>query len=159
VWELILEKSNADIGRVRWFGGVISAGHSADSIRLSGPVWQDVLIFLQEERENHEFHSVSIRCLPSEEDKNYVFYRYLAPRPLTKEDEAFLKRYCDRVPEYREGVEKGWSILYYEWANKTGYVIDPGIVDREEIVKLIPQEVRERTDGSVYCFTDGERAF
>jgi hypothetical protein len=159
VWELIPEISNTDTGRVRWFHGVLTAGHSADPVRLSDPEWWDVLLFLQEEAENHPFHSVSITCLPPEEDKKYVLYRYLAPRPLTEENEAFLKRYCDRVPEYREGVEKGWSILYYEWANKTGYVIDPGIVDREEIVKLIPREVRERTDGSVYCFTDGERAF
>lgn len=159
VWELIPENKATDIGRVRWFSGVISAGYRADPIRLSGPVWQDVLIFLQEERENHPFHSVSIQCLPSEEDKKYVLYRYLAPRPLTEEDEDFLKRYCDRVPKYREGVEKGWSILYYEWEDETGFVIAPGIVDREEIVKLIPREVRERTDGSEYYFTDGERAF
>ena len=118
-----------------------------------------MLLFLQEEAENHPFHSVSIQCLPSEEDKNYVLYRYLAPRPLTEEDEDFLKRYCERVPKYREGVEKGWSILYYEWEDETGYVIAPGIVDRKEIVKLIPREVRERTDGSEYYFTDGERAF
>lgn len=159
VWELIPEKSSMDTGRLRWFGSMLSAGHSADPIRLYGPEWQDVLIFLQEEKENHPFHSVSIQCLPSEKDKKYVLYRYLAPRPLTEEDEDFLKRYCDRVPEYREGVEKGWSILYYEWANRNGYVIAPGIVDREEIVKLIPREVRERTDGSEYYFTDGERAF
>lgn len=159
VWELIPENSDADIGRVRWFGGVISADHSADPVRLSDPEWWDVLLFLQEEKENHPFHSVSIRCLPSEEDKKYVLYRYFAPRPLTKEDEDFLKRYCDHVTKYREGVEKGWSILYYEWVNRNGYVIAPGIVDREEIVKLIPREVRERTDGSEYYFTDGERAF
>lgn len=159
VWELIPEISNTDTGRVRWFRGVLTAGHSADPIRLSDPVWQDVLIFLQEERENHPFHSVSIQWLPSEEDKKYVLYRYLAPRPLTEEDEAFLKRYCDRVRKYREGVEKGWSILYYEWAHKTGYVIAPGIVDRKEILDLLPREVKERTNGSEYYFTDGERAF
>lgn len=159
VWELIPEDSDADIGRVRWHRSMLSSGHSADPIRLSDPEWQDALIFLQEERENHEFHSVSIRCLPSEEDKNYVLYRYLAPWPLTKEDEDFLKRYCDRVPEYREGVEKGWSILYYEWEHETGYVIAPGIVDRKEILDLLPREVKERTDGSEYYFTDGERAF
>ena len=159
VWELIPENSIADTGRVRWLKSMLSADYPADPIRLSGPEWQDVLIFLQEETENHPFHSVSITCLPPEEDKKYVLYRYLAPRPLTVADEDFLKRYCDRVPKYREGVEKGWSILYYEWEDETGFVIAPGIVDREEIVKLIPREVRERTDGSEYYFTDGERAF
>lgn len=159
VWELIPENSDADIGRVRWFVGVLSANYPADPIRLSDPEWWEVLLFLQEEAENHEFHSVSIQCLPSEEDKNYVLYRYLAPRPLTKEDEDFLKRYCDRAPKYREGVEKGWSILYYEWEDETGYVVAPGIVDRKEILNLLPREVKERTDGSEYYFTDGERAF
>lgn len=160
VWEMIPENSDADTGRVRWHRSMLSSGHSADPIRLSDPEWQDALIFLQEERENHEFHSVSRSFMSRKvKDKKYALYRYLAPRPLTKDDEDFLKRYCDRVPEYREGVEKGWSILYYEWANRNGYVIAPGIVDREEIVKLIPREVRERTDGSEYYFTDGERAF
>ena len=159
VWELIPENSDADIGRVRWFNGVLPADYPSDPIGLSYPEWWEVLIFLQEEAENHPFHSVSITCLPPEENKKYVLYRYLAPRPLTEEDEAFLKRYCDRVPKYREGVEKGWSILYYEWANKTGYVIAPGIVDRKEILNLLPREVKERTDGSEYYFTDGERAF
>ena len=159
VWELIPENSDEDIGWVRWFGGVLTADYRADPIRLSYPEWWDVLLFLQEEAENHPFHSVSITCLPPEEDKKYVLYRYLAPRPLTEEDEDFLKRYCDRVPKYREGVEKGWSILYYEWEDETGYVIAPGIVDRKEILNLLPREVKERTDGSEYYFTDGERAF
>jgi hypothetical protein len=81
---------------------------------------------------------------------------YRFPTTLTAEQQAIVAHY-DHIPQYREGVEKGWSILFYNYKN--GYVIAPGIVDRMEMLKLLPDEVWNRDDGLEYYFTDGTRAF
>ena len=53
--------------------------------------------------------------------------------------------------------KKGRSILCYN--HKNGYVFDPGIVDRMEMLKLLHLEALEHDDGLEYYFTDGTRAF
>ena len=89
--------------------------------------------------------------------KRYVLYAYSNPRPLTEKDEAWLEKHWSHDPQYREGVEKGWSILFYNY--KDGFVVKPGIVDRKEMLELLPDEVLNHDDGLEYYFTDGERAF
>lgn len=143
-----------------WQEDILSSAVSGDPVRLTSPNWMEVQMFLGEKEDRHQFYRIDDKFRFFEtKNLRYVLYRYLAPRLLSDEDERFLNQYCSNSPEYREGVKNGWSILYYEWEHNVGFVIAPGIVDREEIVKLIPREVRERTDGSEYYFTDGERAF
>lgn len=129
-----------------------------DPVRLDELDWRDLIHALREESEACRIHSArSTFHLIQTGNKRYILYIYINPRPLTEADEAFLNQYCAGVPKYREGVEKGWSILFYNYKN--GYVIAPGIVDREKMLELLPDAVWNRDDGLEYYFTDGTRAF
>lgn len=134
----------------------LHSGH--DPVRLEALDWRDLIHALREKSETRRIHRTgSVLRFIETENKRYVLYVYINPRPLTDEDEDFLNQYCADVPQYREGVEKGWSVLFYNY--KSGYVIAPGIVDRMEMLKLLPQEALDHDDGLEYYFTDGTRAF
>ena len=129
-----------------------------DPVRLSIPNWQDLLLTLMDNGGSACIHETyQSNLLKEDGNKRYVIYYFVNPRPLREEDEVFLQKYCAQVPKYREGVEKGWSILFYNYHQ--GYVVAPGIVDRMEMLKLLPQEALEHDDGLEYYFTDGTRAF
>lgn len=116
----------------------------------------DVILLLSEGKENLKLHKLPATDNLDESPKKYVFYCYVSPRPITSYEQATVQQY-DYCPEYRQGIEKGWSLLFYRY--KDGYTIAPGIVDRAEMVKRIPKEALEHNDGIEYCFTDGTRAF
>jgi hypothetical protein len=136
---------------------------SSDALKRTDPVhmrflkWEDILFLLQENIDNSKIYQCADGVPFVESGKaRYILYVYINPRPLTEEDEKFVTQYA-HIPKYREGVEKGWSILFYNYKN--GYVITPGIVDRMEMLKLLPQEALDHDDGLEYCFTDGTFAF
>ena len=158
VFRLIPKESNGN-DRVAHIGYCpISPSEVAkDPVRLVTPDWQDVLLALQEKPGSSELHNAFAGRFGERGDRRYVQYIFINPRPLNDDDEAFLQKFCAHVPQYREGVEKGWSILFYDYKN--GYVIAPGIVDRQEMLKLLPQEALNHDDGLEYYFTDGTFAF
>ena len=132
-----------------------SEGHLLTN--LETPMWQDVLLFLQEDPKTCGIH-VSKEQPEFIEEGNcrYITYVYVEPEEMNEEAEAMLTRYSYSL-EFVRGIREGWSILYYNYKN--GYVIAPGIVDRMEMLKLLPQEALEHDDGLEYYFTDGTKAF
>lgn len=116
----------------------------------------DVLLLLEENAENRSIHRCRLDGIEDKDDKRYVIYAYINPRPLHENDETLVKQY-ERIPKYRQGVEEGWSLLFYRY--KDGYTIAPGIVDRMDMIKLLPKEALEHNDDIEYCFTDGTHAF
>lgn len=129
---------------------------TTDPVHMRSLDWEDIRAQLREDDNAKTIRSHRIAPLIEEGNKRYVLYIFINPRPLTEEDQAFVDEY-KHIPKYLECVEKGWSILFYNY--KDGYVIAPGIVDREEMLKLLPDEVWNRDDGLEYYFTDGTRAF
>lgn len=127
-----------------------------DAVRMTRMNLADVILLLGEDKKKPKFHAKPVMDQYDEEGKKYVFYCYVAPRIVLGEEQQFVQQY-DHIPEYRRGIENGWSILFYRY--KDGYTIAPGIVDRTEMIKRIPKEAREHDDGIVYCFTDGTKAF
>lgn len=89
-------------------------------------------------------------------DKQYLFYAFMSPRPLTDEDKAFIELY-KHIPEYMQGITEGWSLLFY--GDNNGFVIAPGKKDRMEMLNLLPKKVLESSKVSEFCFLDGTHAF
>ena len=127
-----------------------------DAVKMTQMNLADVILLLGEDKEKPKFHTKPAMDQLDEEGKKYVFYCYVTPRPVLNHEQQFVQQY-DHIPEYRRGIENGWSILFYRY--KDGYTIAPGIVDRTEMVKRIPKEALEHNDGIAYCFTDGTKAF
>lgn len=124
---------------------------------LTHPARQDVLLYLQEPSQNRRIHRCKQKVFPrADGDRRYVVYAFISPRPLTEEEELELNAY-QHIPEYIRGVREGWSVLFYNYMD--GYVIAPGVVDRMEMLKQLPEEAKNHDDGLEYYFTDGTFAF
>ena len=59
--------------------------------------------------------------------------------------------------QYVKGVREGWSILFLGAIKK--YIIEPGKIRREQIVKKIPKSYKELKPDIQYVFTDGSPVF
>lgn len=129
---------------------------AVNPVRMTQMNLADVILLLGEDKKKPKFHIKPIMDQLDEDGKKYVFYCYINPRPIADHEQQFIQQY-DHIPEYRCGLENGWSILFYRY--KDGYTIAPGIVDRTEMIKRIPKEALEHNDGIAYCFTDGTKAF
>lgn len=127
-----------------------------DAHSLRYPEKEDVLIFLREAPDHRKLHSSYRPPFVENGNKRYMLYIFVAPGELTLKEEEELQLW-HHIPEYIRGVREGWSILFYNYQN--GYVIAPGIVDRMEMLKLLPDEARNHDDGLEYYFTDGTPAF
>lgn len=128
-----------------------------DPVYMRALKWEDVIFMLKEDTGTNKIRQAyNLMNFVENGKARYVLYVFINPRLLSEDDKAYVSQY-DNIPKYRECVEKGWSILFYNYKN--GYVIAPGIVDRMEMLKLLPQEVLEHDDGLEYYFTDGTHAF
>lgn len=90
--------------------------------------------------------------LLSNEKKEYLLYVYISPRALNESEKKLFSELKEQDPEYCEGIEKGWSILFL--ANRDQQVIVPGVVPREKMVQLINPSFWDNND-ITYMFTDG----
>lgn len=116
----------------------------------------DILMLLNSQPSDAVTCKCPITGIWDEENKKYVLFAFIDPHKLSKIEEKELELF-ENYPEYVRGVHEGWSILFYRYED--GYVISPGIVSREEMVKKIPDIARNHNDGITYCFTDGTVAF
>lgn len=88
---------------------------------------------------------------------------FLAPAELTENTKKELLTY-DSIPAYAKGVLEGWTVLLYPMKHDRAYyswILSPGIVDRFEMAKHIPQKIVEEAASSGYPlrFTDNTLAF
>lgn len=127
-----------------------------DPVELKEMNLADVILLLEESKTHPRLHTMPAMDDLDTNTRKYVQFCYVNPRPLSRYDEERLQQY-NHIPEYRQGVEKGWSILLYRY--KDGYTISPGIIDRAEMIKRLPKEALEHNDGIEYYFTDGTKAF
>ncbi|MCH5279515.1 MAG: ATP-binding protein [Christensenellaceae bacterium] len=116
----------------------------------------DILSQLNMHTINSGMYQRHISGFADEPQKKYVIYAFISPRELSEKEEIELQNY-EKTPEFIRGVREGWSILFYRYND--GYIVAPGIVDREEMVKRIPNDALDHSDGIEYCFTDGTVAF
>lgn len=89
--------------------------------------------------------------------KDFVLFTFIAPRQLNDLEENRLLDFQDNDEVYIKGIKEGWSILFIGHAQK--YVIMPGIVRKNDIIKYIPKSITSNTDGIIYYNLDGTRAF
>lgn len=90
-----------------------------------------------------------------EEGKDYFVYAFISPRELNEEEQRILEDYEEKDLVYYKGVLEGWSILFL---GKTGeYIIEPGIVEKEKMIKKINSSFWEIHDDITYYFLDGTK--
>ena len=85
--------------------------------------------------------------LRRDEGKDYALFAYIAPKVLSEEDETELAEFIGKDDVYVDGVRNGWSILFLGYDEK--YFILPGICQKSQLIKLIPQSIRDRQDGKI----------
>lgn len=88
--------------------------------------------------------------------KDFVLFAFIAPRKLNEEEEIRLLDFKDNDEVYIKGVREGWSILFL--GNEQKYFILPGMVSKSDIIKQIPDSIRNKNK-VVYYNLDGTRAF
>ncbi|WP_286080503.1 hypothetical protein [Parablautia intestinalis] len=94
------------------------------------------------------------------EDKiSPALFAFIAPRKLNKQEQIRLAELETEKEnaQYVKGVREGWSILFLGAIKK--YIIEPGKIRREQIVKKIPKSYKELKPDIQYVFTDGSPVF
>lgn len=94
--------------------------------------------------------------LVKNQKKDFVLFAFIAPRKLNDEEEIRLLDFKDNDEVYIKGVREGWSILFL--GNEEKYFILPGIVSKSDIIKQIPNSIRNKNK-VVYYNLDGSRTF
>lgn len=79
---------------------------------------------------------------------------FVSPQTIKAENELALNYYKESDPEYVRGIREGWSILYTSVENRN-FVILPGKVKRDDLVKELPLEFWNEYDDLEFIFTDG----
>lgn len=95
--------------------------------------------------------------LTREKKISYALYAYIGPRKLNEMEQERLDELAESDPEYVQGVKEGWSILFLGAIEK--YIICPGVMPRDEIVKKIPDSYKKMKPDITYLFTDGSHVF
>lgn len=88
----------------------------------------------------------------------YILYVYISPRVLGPDELVTLTEYEKKEPEYVKGVREGYSILFVG-GSEPEYYISAGIVHRSEMIKLIPDSVKNKNKGKTIRFLDGTIVF
>lgn len=92
--------------------------------------------------------------LPNYENTEYsTLFAYIAPRKLNNSEEAELKEYEQKDPDYFEGVKNGWSIYFLP---TKGYIIRSGIRSRKEMEDLVREQYEGKTEDITYVNTNDE---
>lgn len=92
-----------------------------------------------------------------------LLFGFLAPAALTENTKQVLQTYAS-VPEYVRGVQEGWSVLLFPMKHNSSFyswILAPGIVDRFEMARHIPNEIvaEAAASGFPLRFTDNTLAF
>lgn len=92
-----------------------------------------------------------------------LLYVFITPATPSENTEKAIES-CKAVPGFVKGIREGWSLLLYPEHPDVGmycYVLAPGVVDRFEMAKHIPQEIVAEAvkSGHPLHFTDGTTAF
>lgn len=82
-----------------------------------------------------------------------ALFAYISPRKLNPTEEARLAELEKEDSEYVKGVKEGWSILFLGAVKQ--YIIVPGIIGREDILKHIPKSYFDLKPEIRYAFPDG----
>lgn len=86
-------------------------------------------------------------------DKDYFLYVFIAPRKLSNKEKETLKDFQIDDKDYYDGVQNGWSILFL--GRTCERIIRPGIVSKNDLVKMIKRNFWEANNNTSYYFTDG----
>ena len=116
----------------------------------------DVLMCLGEEGKDKVYPKCVLNGIMEDEKRKNVIYVYIDSKELSEEEKVKIKNY-ESNEAYMKGIREGWSILFYRYNDE--YLIVPGMMGREEIIKQIPEYARNHDDGIEYYFTDGTKAF
>lgn len=97
--------------------------------------------------------------LTKEKKISPALFVFIAPRKLNKREEIRLAEMETEKEnaQYVKGVREGWSILFLGAIKK--YIIEPGKIGKEQIVKKIPKSFKEIKPDIKYVFTDGSVVF
>lgn len=116
----------------------------------------DVLMCLGEDGNDKVYPKCVLDGIKDDEKRKNVIYIYIDPKELNEEEKEKIKNY-ESNEDYMKGIREGWSILFYRYNDE--YLIVPGMMSRDEIIKQIPEYARNHDDGVEYYFTDGTKAF
>jgi molecular chaperone HtpG len=91
------------------------------------------------------------------ENFSYMLSAFIAPVPLSKEDNAVLERYRADDSEFVTGVEEGWSVLFLGEEDLNGVCV-PGVASRQELIESVPPDFWETHSNKKFLFLDGTSA-
>lgn len=128
-----------------------------DEDRFSHSIlFSDVKLYLDNTGEENVYPKCYLDNIKDEDRKKIVLFVYICPREVHSNEKESLKEYMNNQ-DYMKGIEEGWSILFYRFNNE--YIIIPGIVSREDILKKVPDYAKMHNDEFEYYFSDGTKAF
>ncbi|CDT05466.1 conserved hypothetical protein [Vibrio coralliirubri] len=86
-----------------------------------------------------------------------MIYIYISPRDMVDADLVRLNNFIDTDPVYFDGVKNGWSVLI-TGMKEHNLIIRPGVVKRDELLKIIPEEFWVEYSEYNFEFSDGSLA-